>query len=164
MCLCWCLCWWKKLLNKRWIVLAELELYMSVEGVDLADIVSVHLINPHATIHKNEAKAMISHICQRRIYENITVMSTRTHEESVGAKCMRKQSFFSNFQSWSFIPNDLLKATSGTLSVWWRHQMKAFSTLLALCAGNPLVYSGFPSQGANDADSDVSLMWARISC
>ena len=31
-------------------------------------------------------------------------------------------------------------------SSWWRHQMKTFSALLALCEGNPLVTVGFPSQ------------------
>ena len=29
---------------------------------------------------------------------------------------------------------------------WWCHQMETFSMLLALCEGNPLVTSGFPSQ------------------
>ena len=29
---------------------------------------------------------------------------------------------------------------------WRRHQMETFSTLLALCEGNPLVNGGFPSQ------------------
>ena len=29
---------------------------------------------------------------------------------------------------------------------WWRHQMEIFSMLLALCAGNPPVTDGFPSQ------------------
>ena len=30
--------------------------------------------------------------------------------------------------------------------LWWRHQMKTFSTLLALCAGNSPVTGEFPSQ------------------
>ena len=30
--------------------------------------------------------------------------------------------------------------------LWWYHQMETFSALLALCEGNPLVTSGFPSQ------------------
>ena len=29
---------------------------------------------------------------------------------------------------------------------WWRHQMKTFSVLLALCAGNPPVTGEFPSR------------------
>ena len=29
---------------------------------------------------------------------------------------------------------------------WWRHQMEAFSALLALCEGNPPVTAGFPLQ------------------
>ena len=29
---------------------------------------------------------------------------------------------------------------------WWRYQMETYSVLLALCEGNPLVTSGFPSQ------------------
>ena len=28
---------------------------------------------------------------------------------------------------------------------WWRHQIETFSTLLALCEGNPSVNDGFPS-------------------
>ena len=30
---------------------------------------------------------------------------------------------------------------------WWRHQMKTFSALLALCAGNSPVTGEFPAQG-----------------
>ena len=30
---------------------------------------------------------------------------------------------------------------------WWRHQMEAFSVLLAICAGNSPVTGEFPSQG-----------------
>ena len=36
--------------------------------------------------------------------------------------------------------------TSSNTTIWWRHQMETFSALLALCEGNPLVTSGFPSQ------------------
>ena len=32
-----------------------------------------------------------------------------------------------------------------TLHIWWRHQMKTSSRLLALCEGNPPVTRGFPS-------------------
>ena len=38
---------------------------------------------------------------------------------------------------------------------WWRHQMESFSTLLALCEGNPLVTGGFPSQGPVMRSFDV---------
>ena len=37
----------------------------------------------------------------------------------------------------------------------WRHQMKTFSTLLALCEGNPTVTSGFPSQRSVTWSLDV---------
>ena len=47
---------------------------------------------------------------------------------------------------------------------WWRHQMEAFSALLALCAGNSPVTGEFPSQRTSDADFDVSLIWDRIRC
>ena len=33
------------------------------------------------------------------------------------------------------------------LRTWWRHQMEAFSALLALCAGNSPVTGEFPAQG-----------------
>ena len=35
---------------------------------------------------------------------------------------------------------------------WWRHQMVAFSTLLAICVGNSLVTGEFPSQ--------MPVMWS----
>ena len=35
---------------------------------------------------------------------------------------------------------------------WWRHQIEAFSELLALCAGNWPVTGEFPSQRASDAE------------
>ena len=41
----------------------------------------------------------------------------------------------------------------------WRHEMEAFSSLLALCAGNSLVTGKFPSsQTASNADFDASMM------
>ena len=49
---------------------------------------------------------------------------------------------------------------------WWRHQMKTFSALLALCAGNSLVISEFPAKKAGDAGGGggggvmFSLIWA----
>ena len=36
--------------------------------------------------------------------------------------------------------------TPPTTPLWWRHQMEAFSALLALCAGNSPVTGEFPSQ------------------
>ena len=47
---------------------------------------------------------------------------------------------------------------------WWRHEMEAFSALLALCAENSLITGDFPSQMVSDPNFDVSLVWARISC
>ena len=38
---------------------------------------------------------------------------------------------------------------------WWRHQMETFSVLLALCVGNSLVTSEFPSQGPVTQSFDV---------
>ena len=46
---------------------------------------------------------------------------------------------------------------SGTSLSRWYHQMEAFSTLLALCAGNSPVTSEFPSQRASNVDFDVGL-------
>ena len=39
--------------------------------------------------------------------------------------------------------------------LWWLHQMETFSALLALCAGNPLVTSEFPSQRPVTRSFDV---------
>ena len=38
---------------------------------------------------------------------------------------------------------------------WWRHQMKTFSALLALCAGNLPVPGEFPTQGPVTRSFDV---------
>ena len=38
------------------------------------------------------------------------------------------------------------------LSLWWRHQMETFSTLLALCTGNSLVTGEFPAQRASKVE------------
>ena len=48
-------------------------------------------------------------------------------------------------------------------SSWWRHQMKTFSSLLALCDGNPPVTGGFPSQKPVTRIYDVPLIcaWAN---
>ena len=49
-----------------------------------------------------------------------------------------------------------------TLSLW-RHQMEAFSALLALCAGNSPVTGEFPSQRPVTRSFDVSLMLPWIN-
>ena len=38
---------------------------------------------------------------------------------------------------------------------WWRHQMETFSALLAICAGNSLVFSEFPAQRPVTRSFDV---------
>ena len=40
----------------------------------------------------------------------------------------------------------------GSIKLLWRHQMETFSTLLALCEGNPPGTGRFPSQRASNAD------------
>ena len=43
---------------------------------------------------------------------------------------------------------------------WWRHQIKTFSALLALCEGNPPTTGGLPSQGPVTRSFDFfSLIW-----
>ena len=46
------------------------------------------------------------------------------------------------------------------ITTWWRHQMEAFSTLLALCAGNSPVTGEFPSQRPVARSFDVFLIYA----
>ena len=41
------------------------------------------------------------------------------------------------------------------MSSWWRHQMEAFSALLAICAGNSLVPGEFPTQRPVTRSFDV---------
>ena len=44
---------------------------------------------------------------------------------------------------------------------WWRHQMEAFSALLALCAGNSPVPGEFPSQRPVTRSFDIFLWSAH---
>ena len=46
---------------------------------------------------------------------------------------------------------------------WWRHQMKTFSALLALCAGNSLVPVNSPYKGQWRGALMFSLICARIN-
>ena len=48
-----------------------------------------------------------------------------------------------------------LNRTAWVLSSWWRHQMEAFSALLALCAGNSPVTGKFPTQRPMTRSFDV---------
>ena len=41
------------------------------------------------------------------------------------------------------------------IKIWWRHQMEAFSTLLAFCAGNSPVTDEFPAQRPATRSFDV---------
>ena len=43
---------------------------------------------------------------------------------------------------------------------WWRHQMKTFSALLALCEGNPPVTGGFPYKSQRRGALIFSLICA----
>ena len=49
------------------------------------------------------------------------------------------------------------------VSTWWRHQMKTFSALLALCAGNSPVIGEFPTQWPVTRSFAVSLNCAWIN-
>ena len=46
---------------------------------------------------------------------------------------------------------------------WWRHQMEAFSALLALCAGNSPVTGEFPLKGQWRGALMLSFICARIN-
>ena len=58
-----------------------------------------------------------------------------------------------------FSCRDLFVYNGECAGPWCRHQMKAFSALLALCEGNPPVTGGFPSQ----RPVTRSLMFSLIS-
>ena len=45
----------------------------------------------------------------------------------------------------------------------WRHQMETFSSLLAICEGNPPVTGGFPSRRPVTWSFDVFLMFASTN-
>ena len=51
-----------------------------------------------------------------------------------------------NADSWINVFVFYRKCTHGMGHSWWHHQMEAFSALLAVCAGNSLFTSEFPSQ------------------
>ena len=40
-------------------------------------------------------------------------------------------------------------------TAWWRHQLEAFSALLAICAGNSLVFNEFPAKRPVTQSFDV---------
>ena len=46
---------------------------------------------------------------------------------------------------------------------WWRHQMKTFSALLAICAGNSPVTGEFPTQRPVTWSFDFYLIWAWMN-
>ena len=63
---------------------------------------------------------------------------------------------FWNFAS-NWMPDDLIDATSSLIQImlWWRHQMEAFSALLAIFAGNSPVNGEFPAQRPVTRSFDV---------
>ena len=48
-----------------------------------------------------------------------------------------------------------LQVIDGAFTPWWRHQMKTFSALLAICAGNSPVTDEFPAQRQVTRSFDV---------
>ena len=67
----------------------------------------------------------------------------------------------SEINVWSWRPWHILHLM---LKSWRRHQMEAFSALLALCAGNLSVTGELSSQRTSNADFDISLMSVWLSC
>ena len=57
-------------------------------------------------------------------------------------------------------PRSTLHLWSAMKGPWWRHQMEAFSALLALCAGNSPVTGEFPSQRPVTRCLVLSLIYA----
>ena len=59
--------------------------------------------------------------------------------------------------------NGLKEANNSSMwhDTWWRHQMEAFSALLALCAGNSPVPGEFPTQRPVTRSFDVSFDLCR---
>ena len=55
---------------------------------------------------------------------------------------------------WTMHPQLKSAKNAGT---WWRHQMKTFSALLAICAGNSPVPGEFPAQRSVTRSFDVCL-------
>ena len=54
---------------------------------------------------------------------------------------------------WTFVRGILLSLVDCAMgSTWWWHDLEMLSTLLALCAGNPSVTSGFLQQRASYAE------------
>ena len=52
--------------------------------------------------------------------------------------------------------NDLIQGyTKAPSIIWWCHNIKMLSTLLALCEGNPPVTGGFPSQRTSNEGIDI---------
>ena len=51
--------------------------------------------------------------------------------------------------------NFFIRFTAPKMIIWWRHQMKTFSALLALCEGNSPVTGEFPSQRPVTRSFDV---------
>ena len=56
---------------------------------------------------------------------------------------------------YSFVPLKINSARHVLTNAWWRHQMEAFSALLAICAGNSPVPAEFPSQRPVTRSFDV---------
>ena len=57
--------------------------------------------------------------------------------------------FFKYWHSWVYI------ISYHSFITWWRHQMEAFSALLAICAGNSPVHGEFPAQRPVTRSFDV---------
>ena len=69
---------------------------------------------------------------------------TLSHRDNffvTGSTC---NSLKNNFYQWQ--QTGIIRTLGFQCNAWWRHQMKTFSALLALCAGNSPVSGEFPAQ------------------
>ena len=101
-------------------------------------------------------------------YPQITLVSTSCSKHMINQIYVRVNEYLSSYRKYILSStcwgsanqerNCCWETGSSThCSSWWRHRMKTFSVLLAICAGNSPVTGGFPAQRPVAQSFDVFL-------
>ena len=95
-------------------------------------------------------------MCNTRIWRNMVILHSKLIRGTVHYTTKFSGWYLNLLNSWTGNVNHQTWASRASWPfTWWRRQMKSFSALLAICAGNSPVTGEFPAQRSVTRSSDV---------
>ena len=125
-------------------------------------------------IRKRCSSSLSTHVCSRDFFCPLPC-TVSSHHTKMWSRCVQIHRLLSGIpvfyrrpgppaagwrqNTWGTWPHLIVLQTGMDWRPWWHPDREMISALLALCVGNPLVTSGFPSQRASNAELSLFLCW-----